>query len=59
MGHQGMTQRVKRAVMKETGPIRKPPPIEETRHKFCLEVPVTIRDELHDILEEYAELFPA
>ena len=45
--------------MKETGPIKKPPPIEETRCKFCLEVPATVRDELHEILEEYADLFPA
>ena len=59
MGHQSMIQRVKRALMKETSPIKKPPPIEETRHKFCLEAPATIRDELHDILEEYADLFPA
>ena len=57
--HQGMTQRVKRALMKETGPIRKPPPIEETRRKLCLEVPQGIRDELNRILEEYADLFPA
>ena len=29
--HQGMTQKVKRALMKERGAIRKPPPVKETR----------------------------
>ena len=28
--HQGMTQKVKRALMKERGAIRKPPPVKET-----------------------------
>ena len=45
--------------MKETGPIQKPPPIEETRRKLCLEAPQGVRDELNKILEEYADLFPA
>ena len=37
--HQGMTQKVKRALMKERGAIRKPPPVKETRRKIYTEVP--------------------
>ena len=54
-----MTQRVKREIMKPTGPIRKPPPLEETRKKHYLEVPHLVRDELRGILEEYTDIFPA
>ena len=45
--------------MKATGPIRKPPPLEETRSKYCLSVPHSVRDALRDILEEYSDIFPA
>ena len=31
--HQGMTQKVKRALMKERGAIRKPPPVKDTRQE--------------------------
>ena len=40
---QGITQKVKQQIMKEKGPIRKAPPIAETRRKMCNEAPVAIR----------------
>ena len=47
--HQGMTQKVKRALMKERGAIRKPPPVKETRRKIYMEVPREVRDGLDKI----------
>ena len=55
---QGMTQKAKQQIMKETGPIRKAPPVAETRKRICNEAPTDIRTELHDLLKEYADLFP-
>ena len=55
---QGITQKVKQQIMKEKGPIRKAPPIAETRRKMCNEAPVAIRKQLQGLLEQYAELFP-
>ena len=39
---QGMTQRVEREMMKAMGPIRKPPPLEETCRKYYLSVPHSV-----------------
>ena len=55
---QGMTQKVKRAQMKEKGAIRKPPPVKDTRKRIHSEAPVTVRDELDKILEDYEDMFP-
>ena len=55
---QGMTQKVKFQKMKETGPIRKAPPVAETRKKMCSEAPADVRMELDTLLREYADLFP-
>ena len=55
---QGITQKIKQQIMKEKGPIRKAPPIAETRRKMCNEAPVAIRKRLQGLLEQYAELFP-
>ena len=55
---QGMTQKAKQQIMKETGPIQKAPPVAETRKRMCNEAPADIRTELHDLLKEYADLFP-
>ena len=54
----GMTQKVKRDIMKATGPIRKAPPVAETRKKICFEAPGSVRTDLHKILEEFSDLFP-
>ena len=56
--HQGMTQKVKRALMKERGAIRKPPPVKETRKKIYSEVPREVRDGLDKILSDYEDMFP-
>ena len=55
---QGMTQKVKYQKMKETGPIRKAPPVAETRKRMCSEAPVAMRMELDSLLREYVDLFP-
>ena len=55
---QGMTQKVKQQIMKETGPIRKAPPVAETRKRMCNEAPADVRMQLHELLKEYADLFP-
>ena len=55
---QGMTQKVKFQKMKETGPIRKAPPVAETREKMCSAAPADVRMELDNLLREYADLFP-
>ena len=44
--------------MKDKGPIRKVPPITETRKRMCSEAPAEVKKELHDSLEQYADLFP-
>ena len=54
---QGMTQKVKFQKMKEIGPIRKAPPVAETRKKMCSEALVDVRMELDNLLLEYADLF--
>ena len=56
--HQGMTQKVKRALMKERGAIRKPPPVKETRKKIYSEVPQEVRDGLDKILSDFEDMFP-
>ena len=56
--HQGMTQKVKRALMKERGAIRKPPPVKETRKKIYSEVPREVRDGLDKILSDFDDMFP-
>ena len=55
---QGITQKVKQQIMKDKGPIKKAPPIAETRKRMCSEAPVEVKKELHDLLEQYADLFP-
>ena len=54
---QGMTQQRKREQMKLKGPVRKAPPIAETRKKLCSEVPRNVQKELHQLLEEFSDLF--
>ena len=44
--------------MKSKGPVRKAPPVAETRKKICSEAPSGIRKELHQLLEEFTDLFP-
>ena len=56
--HQGMTQKVKRALMKERGAVRKPPPVKETRRKIYSEVPREVRDGLDKILSDFEDMFP-
>ena len=56
--HQGMTQKDKRALMKERGTIRKPPPMKETRWKIYAEVPREVRDGLDKILSNFEDMFP-
>ena len=55
---QGITQKVKQQKMKETGPVRKAPPVAETRRRMCLDAPADVRTELQHLLQEYADLFP-
>ena len=54
---QGMTQQWKWEQMKLKWPMRKAPPIAETRKKFCLEGPKNVQKELYQLLEEFADLF--
>ena len=54
----GVTQKVKQQMMKEKGPIRKAPPVAETRSKMCKEAPVEIRVELQGLLKQYEDVFP-
>ena len=44
--------------MKIKGPVRKAPPIIETRKKFCSEAPKNVQKELYQLLEEFSDLFP-
>ena len=55
---QGMTQKLKRDQMKQSGPVRKAPPVAETRKKICSAAPNNVRKELHALLEEFSDLFP-
>ena len=55
---QGLTQKMKFQKMKEKGPIRKAPPVAETRKRMCQSVPANVRKELDAVLQEYSELFP-
>ena len=43
---QGMTQQQKRDQMKLKGPVRKAPPIAETRKKLCSDAPRNVQKEL-------------
>ena len=54
---QGMTQQQKRGQMKFKGPMRKTPPITETRKKFCSEARKNVQKELYQLLG-FADLFP-
>ena len=47
---QGMTQKAKLQKMKETGPVRKAPPVAETRKRMCSEAPADMRAELDQLL---------
>ena len=42
----GMTMKTKQQIMKEKGPVRKAPPIVETRDRMCKEAPVAIPSKL-------------
>ena len=53
-----MTQQWKRDQMKLKGPVRKAPPIAETRKKLCSDAPRNVQKELHQLLEEFSDLFP-
>ena len=56
-GH-GVTQKIKQQIMKEKGPIRKAPPVADTRSKMCKEAPVAVRAELQGLLKQYEDVFP-
>ena len=43
--------------MKLKGPVRKAPPIAETRKKLCSDAPRNVQKELHQLLEEFSDLF--
>ena len=53
-----MTQQRKRDQMKLKGPVRKAPPIAETRKKLCSDAPRNVQKVLHQLLEEFSDLFP-
>ena len=55
---QGLKQKIKRDQMKQSGPVRKAPPVAETRKKTCSAVPSNVRKELDSLLEEFSDLFP-
>ena len=55
---QGMTQKTKREQMKQSGPVRKAPPVAETKKKICSAAPSTVRKDLIALLEEFSDLFP-
>ena len=55
---QGLTQKSKLQKMKEKGPVRKAPPVAETRKRMCQNAPEGVKKELDHLLQEYAELFP-
>ena len=51
-------QKVKRALMKECGAVRKPPPVAETCKKIYAEVPREVPDGLDKILSDFEDMFP-
>ena len=53
----GMSQKVKRELMKEQGAVRSAPRVEETRRKICSDAPEKIRDALSRMFQEYEDLF--
>ena len=55
----GQTTRTRLQQMKEKGPVRKAPPIKETREKMCREAPAVVQSQLKQLLHEYEDLFPA
>ena len=55
----GQTTRTRLQQMKEKGPVRKAPPIKETRTKMCKDAPAAVRDQLQQLLHDYEDLFPA
>ena len=55
---QGMMQQRKREQMKLKGAVRKTPPIAETQKKLCADAPRNVQKELHQLLEEFSDLFP-
>ena len=55
----GQTTKTKLQQMKEKGPTRKASPIKETRAKMCKDAPAAVRDQLHQLLYDYEDLFPA
>ena len=55
----GQTTRTKLQQMKEKGPVRKAPPIKETRAKMCKDAPAAVRDQLQQLLHDYEDLFPS
>ena len=55
---QGMTQKAKQQIMKETGPIRKAPPVAETRKRMCSEAPTDIRTQLHELTKGVCGFVP-
>ena len=55
----GQTTKTKLQQMKEKGPVRKAPPIKETRAKMCKDAPAAVRDQLLQLLHDYEDLFPA
>ena len=44
--------------MKLKGPVHKAPPIAETRKKLCSDTPRNVQKKLHQLLEEFSDLFP-
>ena len=55
----GQSTKTKLQQLKEKGPIRKAPPVSETRERMCREAPAAIRTQLQGLLQEYEDLFPA
>ena len=44
--------------MKQSGLVRKAPPVTETRNNICSAMPNNVRKELNSLLEEFSDLFP-
>ena len=51
-------QKVKWYQMKQTGPVRKAPPVAETRKKICSNMLGNVRKELNTLVQEFSDLFP-
>ena len=47
---QGLTQKSKLQKMKEKGPVRKAPPVAETRKRMCQNAPEGVKKELDHLL---------